>query len=65
MHDQVDLEFEENLHDVLQGCDADYAELVFVVYAGNRLTEALVSSFRKIKLKGADDYQWLTCDNKD
>lgn len=64
LHDQVDLEFDEPVHDVLQGCAADYVELFLVSLTGNQLTEGLVCCYRRIKLKGSEDYQWLVCEHK-
>lgn len=64
--DQVDLEPDEDVHDLLQGFDdCDYAELVFTTSIGYDLHESLATCFRRIKLKNNRDYNWLVCQSKE
>jgi len=58
--DDVDLGINENVLDVLQGMDdADYAELILVTEFGSHREDGLVAFFRRARLKGNKDYQWI------
>lgn len=65
LNDEVDVEAHENIHDLLCSFnDSDYCELYLVTQIGTIFEESLTCCFRRVKLKGQKDYQWLTCEEE-